>query len=568
MGRIIALALVCCTLLHCAKRDRSYTNVAAPANEEDLGFIVTVTDEKLHQIEEKHPEAEIRAISPAHGIYEVVNVPQQSLVNIVGPQNLDKNFFIQARNLAQPKITLDSLILNTSKDATSAIQTCQMGKAVPGIKFQVSFDMKRFTVKLGETVKLSAIGTAHPSVGGSVRFMWDMMPPMFSQQAFTQGIGDTQEFKPDSVGLYRIALVGQGADLTCDLRVIPVLVTDNPQPQKISPSNLSVNTNMFSQLAAIDAINAWKEAKGTGVTVAVLDSGLNYNHVGIANNVALDDEEVIDAKDNDNNRYKDDYIGWDFINADNLPYDDNGHGSHVSGLIASPFMGIAPDAKILPVKVINAAGGGDLGSITAGIYYAVDKGANIINASIGLDSITSNVTNFSTVPQTLQKALEYAKKNNVLVITAAGNGDQRGVGIDIKKSPIYPASLQLDNLMTVAATSNGHITRYSNFSAELVHIGAPGGEGMLPLYSLATQNPANAVFAPMEGTSMASPVVAGVAALVMSKNVVDPLAIRTLLMETGDELATLKASTISGRQVNAKNAVQKALQIGSSLAIK
>lgn len=566
MGRIIALALICCTLLHCAKQDRSYTNVAAPTSEQDLGFIVTISDEKLHQIEEKHPEAEIRAISPVHGVYEISNVPQQDLLSLVGPKNLDKNFFVQARHLAKPDITLDSLILNTSKDASSAIQTCQMGKTLPGIKFQASFDMRRFTVKLGETVSLKALGTAHPSVGGSVRFMWDMMPPMFSKQGFTQGIGDAQEFKPDSVGLYRIALVGQGADLTCDLRVIPVLVTDNPQPLKLAPSNLNVNINMFSQLAAIDAINAWKEAKGTGITVAVLDSGLNYNHPGISSNVAIDEEELLDDSDNDGNRYKDDYIGWDFINADNLPYDDNGHGSHVSGLIASPFMGIAPDAKILPVKVINAAGGGDLGSITAGIYYAVDKGAKIINASIGLDSMSASVPNFSAVPQTLQKALEYAKKNNVLVVTAAGNGDQRGVGIDIKKSPIYPASLQLDNMMTVAATSNGHITRYSNFSAELVHIGAPGGEGMLPLYSLATQNPANAVFAPMEGTSMASPVVAGVAALVMSRNITDPLAIRTLLMETGDELATLKSSTLSGRQVNAKNAVQKALQISTSLA--
>lgn len=148
-------------------------------------------------------------------------------------------------------------------------------------------------------------------------------------------------------------------------------------------------------------------------------------------------------------------------------------------------------------------------------------------------------------------------------MAAAGNGDENGVGLDIKLRPTYPAAFTLDNVITVAATALNQITSYSNFNSELVHVAAPGGNEQEFVVSLSTTNPANSPLAGQAGTSMACPVTAGVVALMLSADQTNMSLsqIRQILMDTGDDLPSLAGKTISGKQVNAARAVQAVLDL-------
>ncbi len=265
-------------------------------------------------------------------------------------------------------------------------------------------------------------------------------------------------------------------------------------------------------------------------------------------------------------------MGWDFIGGDRFAFDDGGHGSHVAGLVASPYAGAAPLAKILPVKILDAGGRTDLATFVAGIYYAVDNGAQIINASLGFDT-PKGASPFDTifrVPPELKAAIDYAASKNVLFVSAAGNGDaMTGDGFDIKARPSYPASINAENQITVAATSLGELTSYSNFNRELVHVAAPGGDQNRFITSLAKENPLGVAFVAQAGTSMAAPLVAGVAAQMLSvRPELTPQDVKALLISTGNEAASLKNKTANGKIIDALQATQAALDfqlVGSSL---
>jgi subtilisin family serine protease len=425
------------------------------------------------------------------------------------------------------------------------------------------------TIKLGESVSLKALGQANTKVGGTVRYIWDMLPPAFSNQGFQKGIASEQSFTPDSTGLYLVGVIAQGADLSCNVRQIYFMVTDNPELKNEVLSSQAVDVKLFKHIQEVKADKAWSLARGQGVTVAVIDSGVDYNHPGIRNNIQLNTSDKIDSSDDDQNGFPDDQLGWDFANGDRYPFDDGGHGTHVAGLVASPFAGVAPESKILAVKVLDAAGRSDLATFVAGIYYAVDNGAQIINASLGFDT-PKGASPFDTIlmkPAPLVKALEYARENNVLFMTAAGNGDaQTGFGFDIKERPVYPASINLENTISVAATSLGEITSYSNYSKELVHIAAPGGNEKQFVLSLAKQNPTQTYFMEQAGTSMATPIASGVAALMLSaKPSLLPQEIKAILISTGDVLPSLNEKTMTGKLINAEQAVQAALDLKPAL---
>lgn len=559
MGRLLkvtAILVFAMGTLHCANK-KNYGAKAAPSSEKQLGLIVKTDEGGLDRLLNKNPDASVRALNIKNGIYEVSNVSVADAQSI-SSSPVYKNKFIQGlkKSTAQ-KLSLKNLAKNTSDDANAALATCLQSPQQPNLQVQISFDPNTLTIELGQEVTITASGTPNEAVGGDVRFLWDILPPGFSQQAFTVGIAPEQKFTPDSVGLYQVAVIAQGADLSCNVEVIPILVTSNPELSAESkalprPDDLS----MFTHLGYVKAKEAWEKSTGKDVVVAVLDTGVNYNHPGIRSNISIKTNEVLDNNDDDNNGLVDDTVGWDFMSNDRFPYDDDGHGSHVAGLVASPVLGVAPDAKILAVKVLNAAGGSDVATVVAGIYYAVDSGADIINASLGFDNVTE-------IPQPMLEALEYARSKNVIFLAAAGNGDETGIGFDIKARPTYPASLALDNMINVGATALNEITSYSNFSEELVHVAAPGGNEKEFVISLATQNPANSPIAGQAGTSMACPVTAGVVALMLSSDSsgLSPSRIRDILMETGDELATLKGKTVSGKQVNALKAVQAVLDL-------
>jgi subtilisin family serine protease len=224
--------------------------------------------------------------------------------------------------------------------------------------------------------------------------------------------------------------------------------------------------------ADIDAPEAWDITTGSdNVIIAVLDSGVAYLHPEINPNIWLNNAESngTGGVDDDNNGYVDDIYGWDFWANDNNPEDYNSHGTHVSGTIAArgdngvAITGVNWNARIMALRMGGVVG--VVGDATAAIIYAVDNGADIINASWG-------GPNFS---QSLYDAISYANDHGVLFVTAAGNGGSDGIGDDNDQTPSYPSSYDLSNIMAVAATDqDDNLTSFSNYGVTSVDLAAPG----------------------------------------------------------------------------------------------
>lgn len=276
--------------------------------------------------------------------------------------------------------------------------------------------------------------------------------------------------------------------------------------------------------ADIDAPEAWDIKTGSSsIVVAVIDTGIDYNHEDLIDNIWRNQaENCLDGIDNDGNGYVDDCLGWDFTTCskfdpnppyscitaksrDNDPWDDNGHGTHVAGIIGARgdngrgVSGVMWDVRLMPLKVLNADGYGTEGDIISGIEYAVmmkNRGANIkvINASLGGYSYS----------QAQYDAIASANTSGILFVVAAGNE-----GFNNDSTPFYPASYNLPNIISVAATDqNDRMASFSNFGTNTVHVGAPG------VYILSTVP--NNGYEQMEfymGTSMAAPHVSGLVGL-------------------------------------------------------
>lgn len=249
--------------------------------------------------------------------------------------------------------------------------------------------------------------------------------------------------------------------------------------------------------ADIDAPEAWDISTGSNVVVAVVDTGVDYTHQDLAGNIWSNPDEIPDnGVDDDGNGLIDDVKGWDFYNADKDPKDDNGHGSHVSGIAsaatnnATGIAGVSWNSRIMAVKVLSNAGRGYDSDVANGIIYAADNGADVINLSLGGNE-------YSTI---LKDAVDYAFSKNCVIVAAAGNsGDD---------TPLYPAAY--DNVLSVAATDhNDARASFSTFGQE-VDIAAPG----VNIYSSVLNNGYNSY----DGTSMATPHVTGIVALILAQN--------------------------------------------------
>lgn len=252
----------------------------------------------------------------------------------------------------------------------------------------------------------------------------------------------------------------------------------------------------------VKAPEAWaKGYTGQGVVVAVLDTGVDYNHEDLKDNIWTNSKEITgNGIDDDGDGFIDDVHGWNFVDNNNDVLDKYGHGTHVSGTIAGEnndigVTGIAYNAKIMPVKVLGDDGSGSYTSISNGIYYAVDHGANVINLSLSGGSPDS----------TLEKALEYASSKGVIVVMAASN--------DSGFQPAYPARYADKWGIAVGAVNkNNNMADFSNKAGinSLTYVTAPG----VDVYSTIPGNK----YASYNGTSMATPHVAGVVALMLSAN--------------------------------------------------
>ncbi|WP_017653727.1 S8 family serine peptidase [Fortiea contorta] len=252
----------------------------------------------------------------------------------------------------------------------------------------------------------------------------------------------------------------------------------------------------------VKAPEVWaKGYTGQDVVVAVVDTGVDYNHADLKNNIWTNTKEIADnGIDDDGDGYIDDVRGWNFVDNTNEVLDKNGHGTHVSGTIAGEkndigVTGIAYGAKIMPVKVLNDSGSGSYSAIANGIYYAVNHGANVINLSLGGDFPNS----------TLASAIDYASKKGVTVVMAAGNNGLPFVS--------YPAAYANKSGIAVGAVDqNNNIADFSNQPglSQLAYVTAPG----VNIYSTVPGDQ----YAYYSGTSMATPHVAGVVALMLSAN--------------------------------------------------
>lgn len=322
----------------------------------------------------------------------------------------------------------------------------------------------------------------------------------------------------------------------------------------------NAHKSYFPHLVQIDGYDLPDGTQGEGVVIAVVDSGVHYNHPHLSPNIRFNPNDAhgsgANGMDEDQNGFADDFAGWDFYNHDPYPIDDNGHGTHVAGLAAGTIGGVAPKARILPVKVLSASGSGDLATITAGVLYAIDNGAHIVNLSLG--GPAAGVV--GPALENMIKNVQIARDRNITIVAAAGNGNEDGVGDCNEDYPVWPATIESENLIAVGeVNAYDQLTRYSNFSPVSVHVAAPGGEGNAGLLSTVPPNCTtvcsnqHAVYDRMSGTSMATPVVSGIVALVKGlRPGLSPVNIRSHIMKHGKAVSALEGLIKSGQVVNVK----------------
>ncbi|HET7478562.1 MAG TPA: S8 family peptidase [Rubrobacteraceae bacterium] len=305
--------------------------------------------------------------------------------------------------------------------------------------------------------------------------------------------------------------------------------------------------------ADIDAPEAWDTSTGSQNTVvAVIDEGVDINHPDLRDNIWTNPGEVAaDGKDNDGNGYIDDVHGWDFANNDASVYDPDPitgqgdeHGTHVAGTIAAQgnnstgISGVNWDARIMPLKFLGANGGNTLDAVEA-INYAVNKGVKISNNSWGGGGYS----------QALYDAIKNADVAGHLFVTAAGNGGADGVGDNNDTTANYPSNYNLSNIISVAATNNKDtLASFSNFGATSVDLAAPGVD-------IVSTYPESG-YGYMSGTSMATPHVTGVAALLKSQDpALDDASLRSRILGSVDKKDSLQGKVATGGRLNAAAAL-------------
>jgi len=287
----------------------------------------------------------------------------------------------------------------------------------------------------------------------------------------------------------------------------------------------------------IDIKKAWQITKGSSdIIVAVIDSGADLNHPDLKDNLWINttEENGLPGIDDDNNGYVDDIYGYDFINDDNDPTDDNGHGSHCSGIIGAVhgnngIMGVMGNVKIMALKFIPENGIGKMFAVLKAIDYAIEKGAKVMSNSWG----------GAPKESVLFDLLKVASEKGIIIINAAGNNS-----LDAERFPMYPASYDIPGNMSIGATmGRGSRARFSNYGVTSVDVFAPG-QNIFSTWK-------NGTHKKKSGTSMAAPIVSGMAGLALSIDPnLTPEALRYLIIESSEELKELRNLSIGGR-VNA-----------------
>lgn len=268
------------------------------------------------------------------------------------------------------------------------------------------------------------------------------------------------------------------------------------EPNFIAQRFMTPNDTLYSKqwnLAKINASAAWDVSQGGYGPIAIVDTGIDASHSDLSGEVEP---------------------GYNFVSDSTDTNDDNGHGTHVAGIIAgitnngNGVASIGFKGSLIPVKVLDSTGTGTYGDVASGIIYAADNGAKIINLSLG----------GSSASQTLQSAVSYAEQKGVIIVAAAGNNGN--------SAAVYPADYP--GVIAVSATdSNDNLASFSSYGSNIV-VSAPG-VGIISTYN-------NGGYATMSGTSMAAPEVAGLLGLALSHSQVSTVNLLGDLEQSSDKV--------------------------------
>ncbi|GEM_PF-3585865 len=332
-------------------------------------------------------------------------------------------------------------------------------------------------------------------------------------QGLIQLVDRIEEVPPAESPNQMVQIVKPIAPAPSDLpTLVGTEITDFYDGARISGLFSPTNDTYFSSLNWLQQVNgdeAWDFTRGAGTTLAVLDTGIDLDHPDLAGNIWTNAAELngLPLVDDDGNGFVDDIRGWDFSGNDNSPNDLNGHGTHVAGIIGAVrnngigTTGIAPETKIIPVQVLDSNGGGYwpdlLYDIIDGIKYAANLGADVISMSLGMPYYLFTSTQLTD----FRNAVGYARGLGSVVVVAAGNEN-------LNVSTLYPAGF--DNVITVGSVNSlNNRSSFSNFGTGL-DIMAPGESVLSTLY--------NNTYGYGTGTSMATPIVSGTVALLLSQD--------------------------------------------------
>lgn len=287
--------------------------------------------------------------------------------------------------------------------------------------------------------------------------------------------------------------------------------------EETTATTSTIPTEIADYQKQVNVDKAWKYLEDNGknaggdssVIIAVIDTGVDYNHIDLKQNIWINKLETPgNGIDDDDNGYVDDVYGWNFVGNNNDPMDDNGHGTHVAGIIGAAnndigVTGVAYNCKVMPIKAGNSSGYFNNSDIASAITYAYMNGADVINMSFGGTSVTMAV----------QEALEKAYSTSFLVAAAGNDGAQNeyyypGVPVETE----YPASFSfVDGVMSVNGSNYGSIfTNFDSIKENKIEY-----ECFAPGEYISSTFPGNR-YASLSGTSMAAPVVSGIAALLRS----------------------------------------------------
>lgn len=297
--------------------------------------------------------------------------------------------------------------------------------------------------------------------------------------------------------------------------------------------------------ADINAVPAWDITTGsTNIIVAVTDTGIRYTHQDLAAQMWVNSAEIPgNGIDDDGDGYIDDVYGINAFTGSGDPMDDHGHGSHCAGTIGAaandnhPHVGVAWKVRLMALKCFDSQGSGFSTTEIDCINYAVKHGAQIISASWGGRGFS----------QALYDSISNARKNGVLFVAAAGND-----GVDNDKDPHYPSSFDLDNIISVAALDRSDkLADFSNYGLVSVDIGAPG----VDIFSCWMDSDTS--YNIISGTSMATPHVSGVAALVWGQNTNRSMVeVRTRILRSAVPIPALAGKVTTGGRANVFRALQ------------